>query len=207
MADLLLFIPACFALNLAFGPNNLMALTNGAQRGPVFALLAGVGRLLVFAPMIALSALGLGLVLSTSALVFTVIKILGAGYLVWLGVKLLKTASTEAAAEMSGTPLRLKACFRSEALVALGNPKAILIFAAFFPQFVKVDAYLLSYLTLGGVFLVLEAAAILIYALVGSLAARSAAAKLHWFHRGSGVGMILFGLLLLLTKRPALAQG
>lgn len=207
MADLLLFIPACFALNLAFGPNNLMALTNGAQRGPGFALLAASARLLVFAPMIALSALGLGLVLSTSALVFTIVKVLGAGYLIWLGLKLLKSPASDGPDDGQGAALCLAACFRREALVAMGNPKAILIFAAFFPQFVDVDAYALSYLTLGGIFLVLEAAAILIYALVGAFAARTAATKLHWFQRGSGVGMILFGLLLLVTKRPGQALG
>lgn len=207
MADLLLFIPACFALNLAFGPNNLMALTNGAHRGALFALLAGLARLLVFVPMIGLSALGLGLVLSTSALVFTIVKILGAGYLIWLGIKLLISTAASGGSVGAGAPLRLDDCFRREALVALGNPKAILMFAAFFPQFVDTDAYVLSYLTLGGIFLLLEALAILIYALVGAFAARTAAAKLHWFQRGSGAGMILFGVLLLLTKRPGLDQG
>jgi len=207
MTDLLLFVPACFALNLAFGANNLLALTNGAQNGPAFALLAGLARLLVFVPMIALSALGLGLVLSTSALVFTAVKILGAGYLIWLGVKLLKSAAATQTADLPVSPVRLRDSFRREALVAIGNPKAILIFAAFFPQFVDVDAYALSYLTLGGIFLVLEAAAILTYAMIGHFAARTAAAKLHWFQRGSGIGMILFGVLLLLAKPPALAEG
>ncbi|HCI07903.1 MAG TPA: lysine transporter LysE, partial [Sulfitobacter sp.] len=55
MIDYLVFVPACFAINLAFGPNNLMALTNGAQRGVGFAVIASLGRLIAFIPMIAVS--------------------------------------------------------------------------------------------------------------------------------------------------------
>lgn len=202
MIDLLLFIPACFALNLAFGPNNLLALTHGAQQGTFFAAIAGSARLLVFIPMIALSALGLGIVLSTSAIVFTGVKLLGAAYLIWLGVKLLRSAGASASAVLPGEPTQMRDAFRREGMMALGNPKAILIFAAFFPQFVAIDAYAQSYLTLGVVFLVLEATAICLYAGVGHFAARTAASKMHWFQRASGIGMIAFGVLLLLARRP-----
>jgi threonine/homoserine/homoserine lactone efflux protein len=205
MGDLLFFIPACFALNLAFGPNNLMALTNGAQRGVGFAVLAASSRIMAFAPMIAISALGLGVVLSTSALVFTAIKLGGAAYLIWLGIKLLRHSGTASSADISSEPVRFKDAFRREGLVAMGNPKAILIFAAFFPQFVDVDAYAQSYLTLGAIFLLLEVGAIAVYASVGHFAARAASHKLHYFQRASGFGMIVFGGLLLLTKRPDMA--
>ncbi|EPO7629461.1 LysE family translocator [Pseudomonas aeruginosa] len=93
MIDLLVFLPACFALNLAFGPNNLVAMTHGAQKGVGFSFMASTARLAVFVPMIAASALGLGMLLSASALVFNVIKIVGAAYLVWMGIKLLRTTS------------------------------------------------------------------------------------------------------------------
>jgi len=202
MIDLYLFIPACFALNLALGPNNLLALTHGAQGGPLFASLAGIARLLVFGPMIVISALGLGVILSASAIVFTAIKLLGAAYLVWLGMKLLKSSFVVQAADLSAEPTKIKDAFRREGLVALGNPKAILIFAAFFPQFVNVEAYAQSYFTLGAIFLLLEAFVICLYAATGHFAARVAASKLHLFQRVSGIGMIIFGMLLLLTKRP-----
>ena len=201
--DLVLFIPTCFALNLAFGPNNLLALTHGAQGGLLFALSASIARLLVFAPMIVVSAFGLGIILSASAIVFTTVKFLGAAYLVWLGVKLLRGSFAPQIAELSKERVKIKAAFKREGLVAIGNPKAILIFAAFFPQFVNVDAYAQSYFILGTVFLVLEMFAICIYAATGHFAARAASTKLHWFQRASGIGMIVFGALLLLTKRPA----
>ena len=69
--DLAFFLPACFALNLTFGPSNLLALTHGAQTGIRFAFTAALARLAVFAPMIAASALGLGLLIGLPAAVLT----------------------------------------------------------------------------------------------------------------------------------------
>lgn len=201
MIDILLFVPACFALNLAFGPNNLMAMTHGAQMGVRFAVIAGLGRLAVFVPMIAASALGLGILLSASAVVFTAVKLVGAAYLIWLGIRLLRS-SVKADVEVP-SQRSLSRAIRAEALVAISNPKAILIFAAFFPQFVVVDAYVSSFAVLGAIFIGLEAIAIAVYAAAGRYAARFAATRLHWFQRVSGVGMIGFGVLLLFSPQPA----
>ena len=92
--DWLVFLPACLALNLAFGPNNLLSLTNGATNGVTFAMGAGFGRLMAFVPMIAISAVGLGVILQTSAIVFTIMKAAGAAYLIWLGIRLLRDGGT-----------------------------------------------------------------------------------------------------------------
>lgn len=205
MNNLALFIPACFALNLAFGPSNLLALTHGAQAGPMFAIRAGFGRLLAFAPMIAVSAMGLGLILAASETVFSILKIVGAAYLVWLGIRLFLSAAHCDRFEASGPPLSSSQAFQREVLIALGNPKAILIFAAFFPQFIVMGRYWESYLLMGGLFLVLELVAIAVYATAGSVLARAASRHLFWVQRGSGIGMIVFGGLLLLAKRPGSA--
>lgn len=202
MPDLLLFLPACFALNLAFGPNNLLAMTHGAQKGVLFAFTASFARLAIFVPMITASALGLGLLLSASALLFNTVKIIGAAYLVWLGIRLLKTAPGKADWDAEAMKPTLQKAFRGEALVAVSNPKAILIFAAFFPQFIDTSHYWASYALLGATFIALEAVAILIYATAGRFAAAFASTKLHWFQRASGGGMIAFGLLLLFSRQP-----
>ncbi len=203
MIDLLVFIPACFALNMAFGPNNLLALTHGAKFGPSFAYFASFGRILIFTPMIAISGLGLGMVVQSSMILFSIIKILGAAYLIWIGIKLLRSVDPAFKTTSVERAPRIRSAFRNEALVAAGNPKAILIFAAFFPQFVDLQNYAASYLLLGGLFLVLEMLAIMVYASVGHYAASLAHSKLHWFQKASGVGMILFGILLLLTHKTA----
>ncbi|MEM1431316.1 MAG: LysE family translocator [Pseudomonadota bacterium] len=203
MIDWMIFVPACFALNLAFGPNNLLAMTNGARSGVVFAQKAAIGRLIVFVPMIALSALGLGLVLTTSAFVFNVAKIFGAAYLVWLGLTLWRSARTLKLDDRAGGTTSLRRAFKAEALVAVSNPKAILIFAAFFPQFISIEAYWQSFALLGAAFLAMEAIAILAYAVFGRLASTFAAGRLPTLQRVSGATMCLFGALLLISPQPS----
>lgn len=205
MIDFLLFIPACFALNLAFGPNSLLSVTYGAQQGIGFALVASVARLSAFAVMIAASALGLGILLSASTVAFTALKLVGAAYLVYLGVRLLLSKPRSAIADRSAASVTLGRAMRSDGMVALSNPKAILIFAAFFPQFVNVDHYWLSYAVVAGLFLVLEVVAILVYATIGRLARTFATRNAHWFQRCSGVGMIVFGGLLMFARQPEAA--
>lgn len=202
MIDWLVFLPACFALNLAFGPNNLLAMTNGARSGVVFAQKASLGRLLVFVPMIAVSALGLGIVLTTSALVFSIAKVVGAAYLIWLGISLWRSAGTMKTQGLSSEPISLGRAFKAEGLVAMSNPKAILIFAAFFPQFVVVTSYWQRFAMLGAAFLAMEAVAVFAYAAFGRLASRFAVGKLPTFQRVSGAMMCFFGLLLLVSPQP-----
>lgn len=202
MIDWLTFIPACFALNLAFGPNNLLAMTHGAKSGIGFAQTAAIGRLVIFVPMIALSALGLGVILSTSALVFGAVKVIGAAYLIWLGVSLWRNAKTLKTDPLHAAPATVTRAFKSEVLVAVSNPKAILIFAAFFPQFIAVETYWQSYALLGAAFLFMEAIAVCAYATFGKLASAYAAGKLPVLQRSSGATMVLLGLLLLISPQP-----
>lgn len=205
MIDLWVFLPACFALNLAFGPNNLLSVTYGAQKGVGFATLAGTGRLAVFVPMIVASALGLGTLLSVSAVAFNILKIIGAAYLIYLGVRMLLSGARPKPLEESAGALTLRQALRTESMLALSNPKAILIFAAFFPQFVDVNNYWLSYLVIGAIFLMLEAVAIALYSTLGRAARSFTAKHMHWLQRGSGIGMMIFGGLLLFTRQPARA--
>jgi threonine/homoserine/homoserine lactone efflux protein len=207
----LLFLPACFALNIAFGPNNVLSLTNGARNGVLHSVIASVGRLVAFTMMIAITGFGLGALLLASETVFTVLKFGGAAFLVWLGIKLLRSKpaglaveATEQAERQYQTGLLLKHC-RQEFCVAAGNPKAILIFTAFFPQFVDRTHYGFSFAVLGATFLMLELVAIAIYALIG---ARLRFITVNpkgfiWLNRISGSLMVGFGMLLALVRRPA----
>jgi len=167
LATLSLFLPACFALNMAPGPNNLLSVSNATRYGYRRACVAGVGRLLAFAGMIALAAAGLAVVLQTSELLFYGIKIVGAGYLLYLAWQLWRgnpAAEDAVAAPASG----LLALARQEFLVAAGNPKAILIFTAFLPQFVDPNrAITPQFMLLGVLFLLLEWIAISAYAYMG----------------------------------------
>ncbi|MGY1447372.1 LysE family translocator [Pseudomonas chlororaphis] len=167
LATLLLFLPACFALNMAPGPNNLLSVRNATAYGFRTSCLAGAGRLAAFALMIALASAGLAVVLQASELLFYAIKILGAAYLLYLAYQLW-SADTQAETEKKTAPLGLAALARQEFLVAIGNPKAILIFTAFLPQFVDPAAPVPGqFLVLGALFLLLEWIAISAYACMG----------------------------------------
>lgn len=202
---LLLFVPACFALNMAFGPNNLLSVTVGARLGLRAAVIAGTGRLAAFSMMIAVAALGMGALLMASEMVFTVVKILGAGYLVWLGLRILRTDAGLVLPGRQSTPDGARARIRREFMVAIGNPKAILIFTAFFPQFVAPSHYWSSFLILGAIFLALETVAIALYAYAGTRLSGvvAKAGGLRWVNRISGATMIGFGAMLALARRPA----
>jgi len=203
-----LFVPACFAINMAFGPNNVLSLSNGAREGVRLSVFAASGRLLAFAVMIAIAGLGLGALLLASQTLFTALKLAGAAYLVWIGIKLIRSGpatlarSADAGGPGAGTFRRLA---KQEFLVAAGNPKAILVFTAFFPQFVDPGAYAASFALLGATFLLLELVAIAVYALLGSRLGTMAggARGFRWFNRVSGVLMIGFGLTLAFVRRPA----
>lgn len=179
LATLAMFLPACFALNMAPGPNNLLSVRNATTYGFRTSCLAGVGRLLAFSLMIALASAGLAVVLQASELLFYGIKILGAGYLLYLAYQLWR-ADTRVEVQSNTAPLGLLALARQEFLVAIGNPKAILIFTAFLPQFVDPAAPISpQFLVLGGLFLLLEWIAISGYAFMGLYMRR-------WFAQPAG---------------------
>ena len=167
LTTLAIFIPACFALNMAPGPNNLLSISNATRYGLRTACVAGMGRLLAFAIMIALASAGLAVVLQTSELVFYGIKIIGAAYLFYLAYQLW-SADPQAEVEQQEARAGLWQLARQEFFVAAGNPKAILIFTAFLPQFVDPGADVgHQFAVLGALFLLLEWIAIGIYAYIG----------------------------------------
>lgn len=179
ISTLLIFIPACFALNMAPGPNNLLSVNNATHYGFWASCLAGAGRLIAFAAMIALAAAGLTAVLETSELIFLAIKLLGAAYLFYLAFKLW-TAQIQNQDSNDPKPRNLMELAKQEFLIAAGNPKAILIFTAFLPQFIDpAHDVAPQFAMLGALFLVLEVIALAGYALIGLHLRR-------WFHNPKG---------------------
>jgi threonine/homoserine/homoserine lactone efflux protein len=188
----------------------VLSISNGARNGVRCAVLAAFGRLLAFAGMIAIAGLGLGALLLASETLFTLLKFGGAAYLVWIGIKLFRSGPdllSNASEEVGGsrTTNKLRRLAKQEFLVAAGNPKAILVFTAFFPQFVDRSAYAMSFAVLGSTFLMLELVAIAIYAVIGARLGTLANGSrgFGWFNRVSGSVMIGFGLLLAFLRRPA----
>ena len=200
---LLLFIPACFALNLAPGPNNLLSVSLASRYGFLPACWAGVGRLAAFVMMIALTAVGLAVVLQTSVMAFYIIKIGGALYLFYMAWQLWH-ADTSVAPVVDSHTHSLWRMMRQEFWLAAGNPKAMLIFTAFLPQFIDARASSgLQFLILGSVFLLLEWLAIAVYAYVGAYLRRrfTEIRFRRRFNRGCAAMLGGAGVGLLLMRR------
>lgn len=197
---LILFIPVCFALNMIPGPNNLLSMSNAQRFGFKHAVVAGVGRLAAFVVMIFLAATGLAAILYASETLFLTMKIIGAFYLFWVAYQLWNS-NGENATEQKVENRTLFQLARQEFLLAAGNPKAILIFIAFLPQFIdptQQSSY--QFFILGAVFLFLELVAVSIYAIFG-LYLRNWFSKPNMrrlFNRGCAacIGSIGIGLLM-----------
>lgn len=198
----LLFVPACFAINMAPGPNNLLSVSNAARFGFGQTMLGGVGRLVAFAVMIALTSVGLGALLAASELAFTLIKWGGAAYLLYLGIKIWRAPVN--AVTLATPATSTMALMRQEFLIAAGNPKAILTFTAFFPQFLDRAASAMPQFTLmGTTFLALEVVSIAAYALGGrQVAALMRTARgMRLINRISGGALCGAGALLATAQR------
>ena len=160
----LLYAAAALGLSLSPGPNSLLALTHGALHGRrktmVFTLTGGA---LGFVLIIALSMFGIGALLKASLVWLTVLKWLGGAYLVWLGLQVwrsppIRIASDDRADSAdAAAPAPGRAMFRQGFLAAATNPKGILFFAAFLPQFVDpARPVLLQFALMAGTFVAIE---------------------------------------------------
>ena len=161
----LIYLLAATGLSLSPGPNGLLALTHGALHGHAKALYTICGGALGFVIVIALSMFGIGALLQTSLLWLTVMKWAGGAYLVWLGLQVWR--SPPVGLELSGnaTPLDGASMFRQGLLSALTNPKALLFFAAFLPQFIDPARSLwLQFAVMAGTFALIEIATELLIA-------------------------------------------
>lgn len=132
----LLYLAASLALSLSPGPNGLLALTHGAMYGHRKATATIAGGALGFVLLIALSMFGIGALLQASLVWLAVLKIAGGAYLVWLGVQLWRSPPIADALSASLGAVSAMRLFRQGFLSAATNPKGILFFAAFLPQFI-----------------------------------------------------------------------
>jgi threonine/homoserine/homoserine lactone efflux protein len=153
----LLYLLAALGLSLSPGPNGLLALTHGALYGPRRALYTVLGGALGFFVLIGLSMFGIGALIATSAPGLTALKWLGGAYLAWLGVQVWRAPPIGLDAGVRAVPRSGASMFSQGALCAVTNPKGLLFFAAFLPQFVDpARSLVLQFLVMAGTFVAIE---------------------------------------------------
>ncbi|WP_067663938.1 LysE family translocator [Nocardia miyunensis] len=192
------FSVAALILIVIPGPNVLFAVGRALSLGRRSAILSVAGGVTgSFVPLVAV-AFGLGAILMASAMLFLIVKIVGAAYLIYLGITTIRQRKKLAAALQSPAPSRNGArVFRQGFIVGATNPKTIVFFGAVLPQFAEPSRGALpaQLLTLGLIFLVLQALSDSTWALL-------AATARSWFARsprrletvGSTGGLMIIGV-------------
>lgn len=153
----LIYLLAATGLSLSPGPNSLLALTHGALHGGRMTTFTIMGGALGFVVLIALSMFGIGALLAASAGWLVAMKWVGGAYLAWLGIQVWRSPPIEARVQGVAAPRGGASMFRQGALSALTNPKGLLFFAAFLPQFVDPARSLVTqFAIMAGTFALIE---------------------------------------------------
>lgn len=161
----LAFVAAATAMLLIPGPTILLVIGQSLGGGARNALPLAAGVALGDLTAMTLSLAGLGAILAASATAFTALKWIGAAYLVWLGVKMWRAPVTAEAAP----PLPPRRAMREAYVVTALNPKGIVFFVAFVPQFLDpARPFLLQAAILVATFVTLAAANAAAYALLAA---------------------------------------
>ena len=187
------------------GPTVLLALSNGSRFGLRRSLPGMFGAVASDVVLVGAVALGLGALLAASEFWFTVVKWVGAAYLAWLGLRLLRSqggldVSASSGASVDSTP---RSVFAKSFLVAVTNPKGYLFCSALLPQFIDASApQWPQYVTIGIVFAALDFVVMLGYAAVGAHAIRLLRRRaVVWLDRCCGGALLVLSGSLVLYRR------
>jgi len=198
----LLYVATCFAATLTPGPAVLMTMSVGLRGGAFAAAWTGTGVCAANAIWITLSVAGLSAVMLASATLFLVLKWVGAGYLIYVGLRLIFKRGGHAAPAPG--PASIRGSFARGFAVQMTNPKAMIFFGALVPQFVTPgEPMLVRGLILAVTLIVIEQ---LVLAGYGTLAAQGArlAGRERWTlvtEKTSGALMVGAGLGLASLRR------
>ena len=201
--NLLAFVLASVVLIVIPGPSVLFTIGRALALGRIGGLLSVLGNALGLLPVVGLVALGVGGIVAKSVVLFTIVKVVGAGYLIYLGIQAIR--HRDRAADQAGGAIASRSAWRQLGegfLVGITNPKTIAFFVAVLPQFVDLNAGAvpLQMIQLGLVFFAIALVSDGIWALV-------AASARSWFGKspkriarlsatGGGLMIGLGGLLL-----------
>ncbi|MEC3862034.1 LysE family translocator [Mesobacterium sp. TK19101] len=199
----LTFVAASFVLLIIPGPTILLVLAYALSKGRSVAVSSALGVATGDFVAMSLSLAGLGALVATSAALFTALKWIGAVYLVWLGVKLIRSAPTRGLS-IPQTEISARGIYWHNAAVTALNPKSIAFFIAFVPQFIRTEQPLLpQFAVLVATFVTLAAFNALAYALAADRLRQviGRASVIAWITRAGGATLIAMGVLTATLRR------
>jgi threonine/homoserine/homoserine lactone efflux protein len=208
--QLALYVAAASLLAITPGPGIFYVaartLAGGRAEGVASSFGTGLGGMV----HIVAGSLGVSAIVLASAELFTALKLIGAGYLVWLGIRTIQAARRDAAPDgvTAAPPIGPRRAFREGVLVEALNPKTAAFFLAFVPQFVDPAAghVAVQFMLLGAVSVVLNTLADIVVAFAAGGIRDGAAARPALVRRlraASGGAMVALGVGLVFARRPA----
>jgi threonine/homoserine/homoserine lactone efflux protein len=207
-----LFVLSGWLLNLTPGPDVLYIVSSALRSGVRAGIVAALGITAGCFVHIVAAGLGVSALMATSAMAFSVLKWVGAAYLLYVGVRLLLSKAQdaikiEAGSADSVTAGGLKSLFFRGFWTNALNPKVALFFLAFVPQFIAPGAAhpTVAFLLLGVLFNLNAIPINIGYALLAAWAAQRTAAiqrGMHWLDRLAGALFVGFGIKLALSAAP-----
>lgn len=196
-----------FVASIIPGPSMLLALTHGMKYGAKRSIASAFGNLLITLFQAAVSIAGLGAILLASEGLFNFIKWIGAAYLIYMGIAIWRSPDMKVSDKLtshSSSKAPLKKLFLQSAFVTAGNPKAIIFFAAVFPQFIYPNgAYIPQFITFMGTGGCIAFSCFMIYAICGQkiVALLSKASVMKYINRMLGGTFIGAGIGLAVNKK------
>lgn len=202
-----IFVCANFLISAMPGPNMLHVMTQGMRQGVRRASFAMAGCMAGLFLLFGLSAIGMSALLAALPQLFSLIRIAGALYLIWVGIRVWRDESPPVDVGSGDIGVVRKSAgelFRAGFLISISNPKALIFAAAFFPQFVDpAFAKAPQFAILLATFVVIETAWYMTYATGGRTLSRFIREP-RWqkrFNRASGTMFMLFGASLIAWRQ------
>lgn len=199
---LLPYVAACFLFSIVPGPSVTIVVANSLAGGTRAGALTILGTEISMLSMVVVVALGLQAVMALVAEAFTIIKLIGAAYLIWIGWKMF-TSSGKLDMRPAGTRLPLGRYVWQGALVNWSNPKTLLFLGAFLPQFIDLSRPAFGQIMILGLIVMAVATVTdMSYAVVAGRARQVlTAARVRVMNRVSGAILMAGGVWLALQKR------
>ena len=198
-----LYIVTCFAITVTPGPTMLLALANGTSRSWRIAGMGVLGAALSDLLFIGAVSVGLGALLATSETIFSAVKWVGVIYLMWLAIQLWFHQPAPLGANIGNSSSTATKAFSRSLLVSLSNPKGLLFFSAFLPQFINTaEPQAFQYFILALLTAALDIVVMACYAAGGAQAAGYLSMKgLRTLNRACASALLSLALFLALYRR------
>jgi len=183
------------------GPSHILMAANSLRVGLPKSFATAIGDLTANAMQMLAAAFGIGALVTRYPSLVDIIKWLGVAYIVWLGIQKIRTASTHKSLSESASLDTINVLWRQGFMTSMSNPKAIIFFAALFPQFISIDSPQgRQWFILATTYIVIDGAFLSVYGLMASgLSKRLDSTNEERINILAGISLIIVAIVLIFS--------